>query len=54
MKRESDQELLKGTPWEGNPYITVRHGVIHDTRYDRKVITPDELALMQWETDGGR
>lgn len=28
--------LLESTPWEGNPHLAVRHGLIHDTRYDRK------------------
>jgi hypothetical protein len=30
------RELLKGTPWEDNPHMTVSHGVIRDTRYDRR------------------
>jgi hypothetical protein len=35
-RRFRDQELLKGTRHEGDPNMTVRHGVIHDKRYDRK------------------
>jgi hypothetical protein len=32
---DRDRELLQGTRWEGDPDITVRHGVIHNTRYNR-------------------